>query len=80
MSESFGHTAIAEPEGRAPAGSAPEPGDRVRIVAGRHRSAAGVLEGIHDVGTPSGSTVKVAIVRRPRAGATIVFSHEIERA
>lgn len=58
----------------------PEPGDEVRIVAGRHRGAKGVLNSLVTTPTPSGSSVIVAYVKRPRAGITAVFSHEIERA
>lgn len=64
----------------APGPVLPSVGEKVRIVAGRHRSGVGELVGLSDVPTPSGSTVRVAVVRRPRAGETIVFSHEIERA
>ena len=59
---------------------APLPGEKVRIIAGRYRSGVGELLAITDVPTPSGSTVKIAVAKRPRAGETIVFSHEIERA
>jgi len=73
---SFAPEAPAAPE----RGVEPEPGDTVRIVAGRHRGATGILNSIVTNSTPSGDGVRVAWVLRPRAGYTPVFVHEIEKA
>jgi hypothetical protein len=56
-----------------------DPGAPVRIIAGRHRGARGILVSIEKVPTPAGQVALLAVVRRPRAGDTVVFSHEIER-
>lgn len=45
----------------------PEPGDRVEVISGRNRGSSGVLEEIETLPTPSGSTVKVGRVKRPRS-------------
>jgi len=64
---------------QAPAGEPASIGDRVVIVAGRHRGATGELVGVEPVPTPAGGRVFVAIVRRPRAGDTVVFNHEVRK-
>lgn len=58
----------------------PGPGERVVVVAGRHRGSRGVLMGVANVPGPSGATVRIAEIKRPRAGMTYVFEHEIRRA
>lgn len=55
------------------------PGDRVRFSGGRMRGGSGVLEAIEDVPTPSGRSVRVARVRRPRAGVSYEFPDLLER-
>jgi len=55
----------------------PKPGDRVKIIAGRHRGSKGILKSIGPVQTPSGFAVQVACIERPRAGDTYTFVSEI---
>lgn len=55
------------------------PGDAVEIIGGRMRGRA-ILEAIEDVPAPSGSTVKIARLRRPRAGECWEFPDMIRRA
>jgi transcription antitermination factor NusG len=55
----------------------PKPGDRVKIVAGRHAGSKGILEEIQQTPTPAGGFVFIARVRRPRAGDTYTFVSEI---
>ena len=54
-----------------------KPGDKVAIIAGRHRGSKGVLVKIDDTAGPSGAYYRIAIVKRPRAGDTAVFESEI---
>ena len=71
----FGRTIVA----KRVLGETPEVGDRVDIVAGRYAGSRGELVAIERVPTPSRSVALVAVVRRPRAGDTIVFVSEIRR-
>ncbi len=53
------------------------PGDKVVIVAGRHRGSKGVLEAVEQTPTPAGGFVFIARVKRPRAGDTFAFLSEV---
>lgn len=67
---------------QAPQGSVDptlSPGEAVDVIGGRYRGAHAVLEGFEDVPTPSGSTVRVARIRRPRAGVTFEFPDMLRR-
>lgn len=54
-------------------------GDKVEIVAGRHRGSKGKLVAITEEQAPSGSLYRFAYVERPRAGLTLTFAHEIRK-
>lgn len=54
-------------------------GDKVEITAGRHRGSKGTLSGVVVVEAPSGSTYRIVEVKRPRAGATFAFEHEVRK-
>lgn len=56
------------------------PGDKVLIVGGRMYGGKATIEAIEDVPTPSGMTVRIIRLRRPRAGIAWEFPDMIERA
>lgn len=58
---------------------APQVGDQVEIVAGRHAGSRGELVRIERVPTPTGLYASIAVVRRPRAGDTMVFVSEVRK-
>lgn len=53
------------------------PGDRVVIEVGRHKGGRAVVVSLSTVPTPSGGRVSVVLVRRPRAGDTILFPTDV---
>lgn len=56
------------------------PGDTVKVIGGRLRGSSAVLEEIETVQTPSGGTVHVARIRRPRAGVSWEFPDMLRRS
>jgi hypothetical protein len=58
----------------------PEPGDKVIVTGGRYRKATGTLVESVTLRGPSGALYRFAIVKRPRAGNTVVFEHEVAKA
>jgi transcription antitermination factor NusG len=55
----------------------PKPGDKVEVIAGRHRGSKGVLVEIAPMRGPSGATYSFAVFKRPRAGLTVVLAQEV---
>ena len=56
------------------------PGEAVEVIGGRLRGSSAVLEEIETVPTPSGGTVRVARIRRPRAGVSWEFPDMLRRS
>lgn len=55
------------------------PGDPIEVIGGRLRGSTAVLEDWEDVPTPSGATVRVVRIRRPRAGVSWEFPDMVRR-
>lgn len=69
------------PRGHVPPPDDPPlvPGDQVTVIGGRLSGSKAVLEEVETVPTPSGSTVRIARVRRTRAGVSWEFPDLLRR-
>lgn len=54
-------------------------GDDVIGISGALRGAKAVVVGFETVPTPTGGTIRLVKVRRPRAGESYTFPHTIRR-
>lgn len=47
-----------------------QPGDPVEVIGGPHRGSTAVVEAWDDIPTPSGASIRLVRIRRPRAGVS----------